>query len=284
MNIIPQSEVKRKRVKVIRGGLGFVIEGQRERWHGVAMPKRTRGDISGFSVGAKRRMRATMALAKPRQPSDIYGFCFTIPGKTLTPREVRNIWGAFVDRFAYQWRDVPMVWRIELQRRKQAHWHCVIWIPHGDVPTAARAVMIAEDWRRIVRARVGALSRRTDEGFDLYGVDIKSLNGASATGIIGYICDHASKHKRAQLGWQGRQWGVVNRAALCFDGEQVFEATPEQHKQAARQFRRLQEHLRRDGVYTGGNVAPSGNVMRSIFGRDAERLLKCYKLTTEGNR
>ena len=277
MNKIPKTDEDCNHVRITRGGLGYVLKGQCNDWHGVQLPRRDRGDITRFSAGSKRRMRETLALAHPRKASDIYGFCFTIPGKVLNPSQVRLIWHDFVHALNLK-RDLPFVWRIELQRRKQAHWHCVIWIPRVDMPTAVRAVQIGELWRRIVRKRVGPLTRRTDRGFDAHGVDIKSLDGATATGIVGYLCDHATKHKRDQLGWRGRQWGVVNRSLLDFEGTPILEATSEEHKQAARQFRRLQERLRRDGVYTGGRVASSNSVMRSIFGRDADRLLKCYQL------
>lgn len=281
MNRIPQSDETRKRVKVIRGGLGYVVKGQGlDKYHGVVLPKRTRGDITRFSASSARRLRETLALAKFKGGgASVWGFTFTIPGKVLEPPAVRRLWHDFVVAYKREYRGVPMVWRIELQTRKQAHWHCVLWL---DGLAAARAVMIADLWRKVVRSHVGALSRRTDIGFEFHGVDFKCLDGASATGLIGYLCDHASKHKRDQLGWRGRQWGVVNRHALDFEGAVVEEIEPRQHMLAARQFRRLQEHLRRDGVYTGGAVTPSGEVMRSVFGRDAERLLKCYEVARKG--
>lgn len=283
MDKIPKTDEDCNHVRITRGGLGYVLKGQRNDWKGVQLPRRERGDITRFSASSKRRMREALALAQPIKASDIYGFCFTVPGKVLEPSQARLVWHDFVMAFNTR-KDVPMVWRIELQRRKQAHWHCVLWIPRGDTPTVARAVQTAELWRRIVRHRVGPFTRRTDMGFDAHGVDIKALDGATATGIVGYLCDHATKHKREQLGWRGRQWGVVNRRLLDFEGTPVLEATPDEHKQAARQFRRLQERLRRDGVYTGGRVASSNGVMRSIFGRDADRLLKCYQLAKKGVR
>lgn len=283
MNKIPKSEQIRKWVRVIRGGLGYVVKGQgHDKCHGVKLPKRTRGDITRFSAPSARRLRETLAMAKFKDgKASVWGFTFTIPGKVLPPSEVRRLWHDFVRAYTKQYRDVPMVWRIELQvlTRRQAHWHCVLWI---DGNATYRAVMIAELWRKVVRSHVGVLSRKTDRGFDLHGVDMRCLDGATATGLIGYLCDHASKHKREQLGWRGRQWGVVNRDALDFEGVLIQAVHPDMHLLAARQFRRLQEHLRRDGVYTGGAVTPYGEVMRSVFGKDAERLLKCYDAVRRG--
>ncbi len=281
MNTIPKWAKNCKRVQVIRGGLGYVVKGQgHDKYHGVVLPTRVRGDITRFSAPSARRLRETLALARFKGgKASVWGFTFTIPGKVLEPSEVRRLWHDFVMLYRLQFKGVPMVWRIELQLRKQAHWHCVLWL--NDL-AAARAVMIAELWRKVVRSHVGALSRRTDEGFDAHGVDMRCLDGATATGLIGYLCDHASKHKRYQLGWKGRQWGVVNRHALDFGGVVVEDVEPELHRLAARQFRRLQEHLRRDGVYTGVAVTPSGEVVRSVFGRDADRLLKCYEVARRG--
>lgn len=284
MNKIPKWDKNCKRVRVIRGGLGYVVKGQTlaEKFHGVKLPKRTRGDITRFSAPSARRLRETLAMARFKGgKASVWGFTFTIPGKVLPPSEVRRLWHDFVVAYKREYHDVPMVWRIELQvlTRRQAHWHCVLWI---DGNATYRAVMIAELWRKVVRSHVGALTRKTDRGFDEHGVDMRCLDGATATGLIGYLCDHASKHKRDQLGWRGRQWGVVNRHSLDFEGVVAVDVEPEIHRQAARQFRRLQEHLRRDGVYTGGSVTPLLEVTRSVFGNDAQRLLKCYEVARRG--
>ena len=279
MDSITESGVNSK-VKVIRGGLGYIIKGQKEKWHGVALPKRARGDIKGFSRASARRLRETLALATYKgAESVVWGITLTIPGRILEPSAVRRLWHRWCVIIKQEYKEMPMVWRIELQRRKQAHWHCVVWLEgKGFEDTVAQADRLAARWRRLVREIVGVLPEDTDLGFDVHGVNLKCLKGSGATGLIDYLADHTSKHKRDQLGWQGRQWGVINRTRLDFEGEVVAEFSDRQHKKAARQFRRLQEHLRRDGVYTGGGVTPSGNVQRSVFGRDAKRLIDCYSL------
>lgn len=282
MESITSSDSERKRVSIVRGGLGSVIKGQSEKWHGTKPPARGRGDISGFSRSSQRRLRETLALARPRVPSSVWGLCMTIPGPILSPSEVRHIWHKFVVFIKREFVGVPLVWRIELQTRKQAHWHVVLWAPNEDMSSYAVVHGVAALWRRVVRSVVGVLPDKTERGFDLHGVDIKDLNGASSTGIIGYLCDHQSKRKQAQLGWIGRQWGVVCRSALDLSGEVLAEVTDTQHKQAARQFRRLQDHLRRDNIYTGGGVTPTGNVQRAVFGRDEDRLMLCYEMVLKG--
>ena len=280
MRSIAHTEDECKPVRIIKGGLGYVVQGQTT---GGAVIKnrhtRQEGDIKGFSRHSQRRLRETLAMARPSNPdSMVCGMCLTIPGSILPPEKVRDIWHTFQTEVGRQFADVGLVWRIELQTRKQAHWHLVAWIPpKDDTPPLARACLIAALYRRVVLARIEPLTARTAYGFDTHGVKLQPLDGSTPSGVITYLADHESKHKQAQLGWQGRQWGVVGRDNLRFIGSEVLAVDEHQHKRAARQFRRLQEHLREQGKYTGVRVTPSGNVSKSIFGKDAERLLRCYQ-------
>lgn len=49
---------------------------------------------------------------------------------------------------------------------------------------------------------------------DYRSVDAQLLTSRNC---IHYLCDHQSKRKQEQLGWKGRQWGIVNRRALSFE-------------------------------------------------------------------
>lgn len=264
-------------VKIIKGNLGLKIKGQKDRWHGVPPPARMRGDITGFSAASRRRLRETLAMARPKDETlEPWGFCLTIPGSSLPPSTVRDLWHEFVNHhFKRCFEDVPMVWRIELQQkqRQQAHWHCVIWC-HLE-----QAALIREEWISTVLRYSKDLTEKTMFGINEHCVKMESLKGASASGIIGYLADHTSKHKQEQLGWKGRQWGVVNRSMLDFSPVSTIEATEDEHKKAARQFRRLQKNLReRGGSYTGVRVACDGKVSTAIFGRDEARFLACLKM------
>lgn len=273
-------------VRVFRGGLGITVKGQKGQFHGNMPPSRKRGDISVFSRGSARRLRECLAMASPRQEGLIpFGVCLTIPGAVLAPSVAREIWHDFVVKVHDNLPALPFVWRIELQRRKQPHWHLIAWAeplkkPDGSpLPFSEKIETLTNIWHKAVLKRCSALSDRTFRGFILHGVQVRPLLGSSATGIVGYLCDHESKHKQEQLGWKGRQWGVVGASNLDFEGECVATVSLEQHKQAARQYRRLQENLRtRGGFYTGVSVTPSGNVSKSIFGRDELRFLRCLEL------
>lgn len=285
-SISKKSESRIASVRVYRGGLGITIKGQKGHFYGVMPPTRKRGDITTFSYGSARRLRECLAMASPKQEGLIpFGVCLTIPGAVLAPSVVREIWHDFVVQVKRTLPALPFVWRIELQRRKQAHWHLIAWAeplkqPDGSpLPFSTQIETLTNIWQKAVLKRCCALSERTFCGFILHGVQVRPLLGSSATGIVGYLCEHESKHKQEQLGWQGRQWGVVGASNLDFEGECVATVSLEEHKQAARQYRRLQENLRkRGGFYTGVSVTPSGNVSKSIFGRDEVRFLRSLEL------
>ena len=135
MSIISQSEAdcneeKERTITVKRGELGVTVEGQRGKWHGVILPKRSRGDIKGFSNSSRRRLRKFLALSRHVDgPSIKLGICLTIPGEVLPVEQVRKLWHNWVVFWKRNYPRLPLLWRIELQTRKQAHWHCVVWCP-----------------------------------------------------------------------------------------------------------------------------------------------------------
>lgn len=278
-------------VEIVKGKLGYIVKGQTGKWYGVKPPVRQVGDITTFSRASRSRLRETLAMAHLITDGRLFGVTFTIPSPTLSdilsPAKVRDIWFDFIRHiFPRSFSHSSLIWRIELQERGQAHWHCVFYCSDDDAYSRNADLSIAFDlvcielcrvWRELVYKRVNTdnWSLQTHLGFSDRGVDIQPLTSSA---IVGYVCDHGSKQKQAQLGWVGRQWGVIGRKNLSFEGEAVVSVPLEHHKKAARQFRRLQEHLRRDGKYTGVRVTPSANVSRSIFGKDANRLVQCYGL------
>lgn len=278
-------------VEIVKGKLGYIVKGQTGKWFGVKPPSREVGDITTFSRASRSRLRETLAMAHLKRGGRLYGVTFTIPSPTmsdiLSSDKVRDIWSDFGQHiFPRTFPHSSLIWRIELQERGQAHWHCVFYLSDDDASSRNADLSNAYDlvcfelvgvWRKLVYKRVNTdnWTLQTHLGFSDRGVDVKPLTSSA---IVGYVCDHGSKAKQAQLGWVGRQWGVIGRKNLSFEGEAVVSVPLEHHKKAARQFRRLQEHLRRDGKYTGVCVTPAANVSRSIFGKDAERLVKCYEL------
>lgn len=269
-------------VQIRKGGLGYVIEGQKGKFHGSPPPSRSSGDITTFSTASRKRLRMTLATAQHKDGGNPFGVTLTIPGRILTPEETRKLWDEWGKHIlTRKYSDCLVIWRIELQTRKQAHWHCVVWCKGSIQDGILQCTQMAADWRRLVYHNCNGQDwqERTVRGFEEHGVDIKPLSGASSTGVIGYLCDHTSKHKQEQLGWVGRQWGVVNRKAMTTRKDTVEELPERVHALAVRQFRRLQERLRaRGGKYTGVRISYNNNISAAIFGNDAERWLLCCKI------
>lgn len=264
-----------KPVEIIQGALGTVIKGQKDNWYGVLPPKRSRGDIKGFSSASRRRLRERLALASHVSgKTSMLGGCLTIPGDVLPPENVRKIWHDFVKAWKYKTPDIPFVWRIELQTRKQPHWHVVVYAPFERAKEAEENLYRL--WGKVISSNIdfGTLEIKTISGFGRYGVNTKCLDDSQAANIIGYLADHTSKHKQDQLGWRGRQWGIVNKAYLRENARTVATISPDTQKRAARQYRRLQAHLRKDKKYTGCKVMPSSKTSSTVFGRDEQRYLQ----------
>lgn len=159
-----------------------------------------RGVIQEFTHASCQRLREFMLQHQGPEGSQVFGYSLTVPG-TVTPDEWRTalrLWSKRVQR-----RGGCAIWRVELQRRGVPHLHVVLWAPEGS--KAWRAC--SEDWlERCLPAKC-----RTVEGGQAHAVKGSALWGDSHRWYA-YLVAHSSKHKASQLGWKGRQWGVVARA------------------------------------------------------------------------
>ena len=65
-------------------------------------------------------------------------------------------------------------------------------------------------------------------GFARHGV---SVDGVSSRGAMcQYLADHATKHKQAQLGYQGKQWGVLGQEWLRESVRRVLESPRDEYE------------------------------------------------------
>lgn len=263
-------------VKVKRGYLGSFVRSigdeRKGRFKGV-IHKREKGDINTFSAASASRLRRSLCVLRPKYDCRIVGLCLTIPGDIIQSSYLRSIWHLFRVRASQKLPDLPWVWRIELQKRKQAHFHIIVY-----GRSFADGFALREIWEDVIRRKVylsGICSDVQYKAFLRHGVKVDDLSGFNSSGIIGYLCDHQSKHKQEQLGWIGRQWGVVNRAVLSIDSSTVFRCTQKEWVQIRRQYMRLQKKLKKDGRYYGRRLAMSrrGDVFGGcLFGSDERRI------------
>ena len=165
-----------------------------------------RGKITGFSAKSSRRLRQHMLTNWGGENSQPFAV-------TLTTRQMHTPeqWESAIKRFrtslARKYPDWAACWRVELQRRKTPHLHCVFWIPKStqyNYSVSWYQYRITELWLKAIR-------EENDIHSWSYAVSVKDLTGA--TGWVIYCTLHDSKHKKEQLGWKGKQWGIWNKKA-----------------------------------------------------------------------
>ena len=292
--------------RLIRGDLGEQVKRTPLKvWGGSrSLPcgKRKRGDITGFSEHSRSRLRVTLATACWRGVGSVrrLGLTLTLPW-AASPDKWRTVWHDFVVRFARHCKAASLVWRIELTTGqaetsggvRRCHVHAVAWLP-VDAPLSAdfsavwdgldlatrsnlNARHLAGVWIESWKRYSPALTRSQWEystaiGFGRgHGIVLKWLDDTPA-GAIHYLCDHASKHKEDQLGWIGRQWGVVNRRNLEWprDGELI---DGREWVAVERQLRRYNDKQRRL------NLADERRL-----GRDLPPMLRRYYVPCAANK
>ena len=295
---------------LVRGDLG--VQMKRESlsiWGHRKTPRRKKGDIKGFSEHSRSRLRVLLSTARWKSDNKCFrcGLTFTLPW-AASPDEWRKVWSAYVQRLIKRFPDVGMIWRIELTTGKakksgglrRAHVHAIFWLP-SVFPEKLKSLFCCgfdDDAVRLARLhQVHALARAWCDAWQFYapslteeqvkyaisvgeskgyGIVVKWLDG-STDGAIHYLCDHTSKHKSEQLGWAGRQWGVVNRRNFEWkdDGEivdgRVWALT-------SRQLRRLGKCLRRGDGYA---AQPYGD-NKCFFGVAQKRLETVLKAVKAG--
>ena len=185
----------------------------------------SRAKITGFTVAARRRMREAL-LAYTIPGGECFGLTLTVPwpdewiqaDENRACEEFRQCFNRFGTSFRRKCPELGAIFRIELQHRKAPHVHAIIWTPARSAPPGTPAVpgdaaarwfgILASLWFLAVRDLHGG----SFFGFAHYGVKADPIPDEGA--MLRYLCDHATKAKQAQLGYQGKQWGFLNRDAL----------------------------------------------------------------------
>lgn len=255
----------------MRNSLGFTPE---------TRAKRREGDINGFSKASRLRLRRIAASIVPKDASlEVWGCCLTIPGKPLPQEKASAIWLRWQrNNCRRSFKDMPFLWRVELQKRKQAHWHLVCFCKKGK-EGALQRMQFADEWRHLIRATLKdgnclPWTEKTDYGFEVHGVRWQKLTRGQ--GCVDYLApqlDHQSKHKQEQLGWQGRQWGIIHRDLVDFQYGERVDIQGEPVKRIIARFKNAQERRRALGKeYVGAGVGEHWRLPSVLFGRDAETL------------
>ena len=244
------------------------------KWH--LPPKRTRGDISGFSENSQSRLRVALSTARWKGTNcSRVGLTLTLPW-AASPEQWRQVWHDWVMSLRSM-TGVSVIWRIELTTGQAAksggvrrcHVHAMVWFSSDKPLSKTHARLwsfcndeerksfnmetVANSWIDNWNKYINRFDIRLHESQFRYAISIGTTKGNgvlvkwldnSTDGAIHYLCDHASKHKQEQLGWVGRQWGIINRRN--FDFSQGQELDGRTWVVASRQLRRLSAKRRSD--------------------------------------
>lgn len=140
------------------------------------------------------------------------------PGCLMMFQKAVNI---FRNRFVRSFPHSSAVFRVELQQRGVPHLHIVFQLSKADLKEFAPLHLLIEISKRHLSddwCHSACLSGWPIDGdsgltaFFEHGVKFSDI--ATRATAIRYLCDHASKAKQAQLGYQGKQWGIWGRRNL----------------------------------------------------------------------
>lgn len=184
------------------------------------LPVEKRGEIEGLSIKSRTRLKAFL-LAWTVDGAEEWAVTLTIH-HPCSFESFRSWFHTFVMRVNRL--RVGLVWRIELQRRGVPHLHCVVWVFDSRMIRKLEWV-----WLEVCEM-VG------DEDAELNACKSRPLEDG---GWYGYLILHNTKAKQDQLGWRGRQWGVVNRRLFSLREEQIFDLTFEQYGRVRKLLNRI---------------------------------------------
>lgn len=190
-----------------------------------------RGAIEGFSAAAASRLR-TWLLTHHVAGAQMWDVTLTIPGD-VTPAE----WDLLKRRIWKRWERAgfAVVWRVELQRRGIPHLHCVVWTP-ADMPIEKRNALLYVAWWDALPDE-----KKFAPGAWAHAAHVKGpyTDIEQSPKWLAYVAAHASKRKKEQLGWKGKQWGIINRSR--FEERPALlevELTPEEERKFKRTLSR----------------------------------------------
>lgn len=232
------------------------------------LPRRA---IEKFSARSARRLRRWLVSWVGPEGSKAVGMTLTVPGPVMSEAEFRGLF----DRWRHRVKrlGVAVVWRIELQTRKQPHVHAVAWGKGRQCRDVSEAwtdllseMPCSYEWVSQSGLCKAAVSNRLEQpGAVEHAVNVSDVDMSASFRAWRYLAAHTGKAKQAQLGWHGRQWGVLNRRLWRKAEVERWELEPA----VLVWFRRLMR--RRVGLPRMGG---RGQSVWWIPSGDARRLLK----------
>lgn len=166
-----------------------------------------------FKRAAVLRLRKKLACL-PSDTFRLFGLTLTMPAQCYAgPADFRKLWNTFTYDVTLRLRgvrgggyspDIGFVWRIEMTEGKNEgkirtpHMHLVAW-----TNAPADILWLGADWCAAVERHYKLKRGSLDPQVAALGTELTSCQAA-----FQYVANHTSKHKKGQLGWPGRQWGI----------------------------------------------------------------------------
>lgn len=181
-------------------------------------PSVKRGGIKSFSYSSRLRLRSFL-LCWHVPERERFCITLTLPWHMDSWSSVMDDFKNVVHRFRVSWlRLFPgdgLVYRVELQRRGAPHLHIVAF--HSECSLSDLHDKYFLLWHRALQSDL-----RGGDYYYFYKHGVKVEAVKSNVAVIRYMCDHASKSKQAQLGYLGKQWGVLGRVNFRKNDSESF--------------------------------------------------------------
>lgn len=228
------------------------------------LKEKKRGKISTFSSASAKRMREFIILNHCPAPLIMEG-SLTIPGE-ISVEEWFQSWKRFRMRLSYY--KIPIIWRVELQKRGQPHIHCIAYCKEDQ----ARWLHDFNSWISCLPERCRNHPHAKDRAARWYCVKEEQKEWLS------YTTGHASKHKKDQLGWKGKQWGIICRNLFQPRAFQEIEISAEDHLFV---LRNLRKYLKRKSKKKNPKIFLSASLCRIM---DSDIFLRLLEFRRAGRK
>lgn len=281
---------KQKAAKAFDGSQGVEIHSKGARlWSANrVVPNPTakgggkRGTIGGWSAASRRRMRDWMLSNQAPEGWEVWSVTLTIPGEPVHPEEAKRIFKNWCLHITSAGGGA--LWRLEVQKRDQLHWHCIVTLPpdRWDVMALGREYII-DSWHKCldtlepclhpINPKTGKRKKwqnpQTGEWLSDVLVDRSEMNGAQLHAVAAdplskahgisferYLMDHASKAKQEQIAYNvGRHWGVIGRKVWVENSAELHHLSEFQWHALRRAYERLcSPVIQKAGVPFGKSV------------------------------
>jgi len=226
-----------------------------------------RSAITGWSKASRRRMREFMLSNQMPGDFTVCACTYTIPGHNLPLHETKRLWHIFQ---TYARRlGVCAVWRVEIQKRGQLHWHAIAGAQGESKDVVA---LLTELWHRTLRAMgdINGKNLMDWKGAKKNSADVQPYKDGSAAWKR-YLHDHTTKSKQEQVPENiGRHWGVIGKKMFSDVGpEQSIDLDWKVYCKVVRSYNRLcTPYVRHDGAMFNkrrGYTTKRGKIGSSVY-------------------